>query len=84
MAPKFAVQLGGVFDLFQLRRQIDDVNRLVGPGDRAALSCTWLALNAVGCADYFPSFVSNDGYLHGRLPSFSPILVSQRRSLADW
>jgi hypothetical protein len=84
MAPKFAVQLGGVFDLFQLRGQIDDVNRLVGPGDGAAIPCPWLALGKVGCANYFPGLVSNDSYLHGRLPSFSPITVSQRRSLADW
>jgi hypothetical protein len=62
-----AMQLCGV--LFGLPRQIDDVNLLLGPGDGAAITRPPATPDAVmGCANYFPSFVSNDSYLHNRLP----------------
>jgi hypothetical protein len=68
VALKIAMQLSDVF--FGLPRQIDDVNLLVGPGDGAAIARPGATLNAVmGCANYFPSLISNDSYLHGRLPS---------------
>ena len=79
MALKFAMQLSDVF--FGLPRQIDDVNLLVGPGDGAAIPRPGTTLNAVmGCANYFPSLISNDSY-SSWLPPISPRRLRQAKAI---
>jgi hypothetical protein len=83
LALKIAMQLSDVF--FGLPRQIDDVNLLVGPGDGAAIPRPGATLNPVmGCANYFPSLISNDSYLHGRLPLVLAVYVRQKQLCVEW